>query len=103
MAIKHEESQQPNNPPLSQTRRSALKQMLVGTGVAAGAAVLPDKWSKPMVDKVLVPAHAQTSTTTPQPPRQLRTVPPNISLTIQKTAIRWHLFLEIAAHYSIHG
>jgi hypothetical protein len=35
--------------------------MLVGTGVAAGALTLPGKWVKPVVDKVLVPAHAQTS------------------------------------------
>lgn len=69
MAIKHEESQQPDSTPLSQTRRSALKKMLVGTGVAAGAAALPSKWTKPIVDKVLVPAHAQTSTTTTVPPQ----------------------------------
>lgn len=43
------------------SRRKALKKMLVGAGVAAGAAGLPSKWAKPVVDKVLVPAHAQTS------------------------------------------
>ncbi len=64
MTTKYEESK-PTNTDLSQTRRSALKKMLVGTGVVAGAAALPDKWAKPIVDKVLVPAHAQTSTTTP--------------------------------------
>ena len=61
MAIKHEEPQQSNSTPISQTRRSALKKMLVGTGVAAGTALLPERWAKPIVDKVLVPAHAQTS------------------------------------------
>ena len=61
MTLNHENSQRPINPPLSQTRRSALKKMLVGAGMAAGAAALPDKWAKPVADKVLVPAHAQTS------------------------------------------
>ena len=49
MVIKHEESQQPDSKPLSETRRSALKKMLVGTGVAAGTAALPDKWTKPII------------------------------------------------------
>lgn len=61
MASKNEESPQPNNTPLSQTRRSALKKMLVGTGVAAGTVALPSEWTKPLVDRVLVPTHAQTS------------------------------------------
>lgn len=41
--------------------------MLVGTGAAAGAAVLPGKWTKPVVDKIMIPAHAQTSNVTPTP------------------------------------
>lgn len=64
MAAGHQESSTSDRSTVSQTRRSALKKMLVGTGVAAGAAVLPDKWTKPVVDRILVPAHAQTSTTT---------------------------------------
>ncbi len=54
--------------PPGSSRRAALKKMLVGTGAVAGAVALPGKWTQPLVDKVLVPAHAQTSPTTTQPP-----------------------------------
>lgn len=40
-------------------RRAVLRRSL---GIAAGAAVLaPTQWKKPIVDSVLLPAHAQTS------------------------------------------
>lgn len=61
MATKRKESQEPNKTPLSQTRRSVLKKMLVGTGVASGAAALPEKWTKPFIEAVILPTHAQTS------------------------------------------
>ncbi len=71
MASEHESSteeanpQLPSNTPDSRARRAALKKMIVGTGVATGVALLPERWAKPVVDRVQVPAHAQTS---PQPP-----------------------------------
>lgn len=43
--------------PLS--RRRLLK--AIGGGTVAGATLLPGHWSKPIVDTVLLPAHAQTS------------------------------------------
>lgn len=43
------------------SRRSALKTIITGTGVATGLTALPGKWVKPMVDIVLVPAHAEIS------------------------------------------
>jgi hypothetical protein len=64
MPNKDEKPQQPNDTTLSQARRSALKKILVGTSVAVGAAVVPSKWAKPIVNRVMVPAHAQTSPTT---------------------------------------
>ena len=52
----------------SVSRRRLLKQIGVAGAVTGAAAMLPAKWAKPVVDKVLVPAHAQTSpTTTPTP------------------------------------
>ena len=47
-------------------RRKALRKLLVGGGIVGASTQLPDKWTKPLVDSVLVPAHAQTSVT-PQP------------------------------------
>ena len=45
-------------------RRQVLKKILLGGGLAAGSAILPDKWAKPVVDVIIAPAHAQTSPTT---------------------------------------
>ena len=42
-------------------RRSVLKKMVVGGGVAATAKMMPDEWQKPVVESVILPAHAGTS------------------------------------------
>lgn len=41
-------------------RRRAVRNILTGSGIVAGAAT-SGKWSKPLVDAVVLPAHAQTS------------------------------------------
>src|SRR5690606_9791622 len=41
-------------------RRALLKALTLGTG-AVGAAKLPTVWTKPVVDSVALPAHAQTT------------------------------------------
>jgi hypothetical protein len=45
------------------TRRDAVKNILAGSTLAAGAAT-SSVWVKPVVDAVVTPAHAQTSTPT---------------------------------------
>ncbi|HHD63480.1 MAG TPA: twin-arginine translocation signal domain-containing protein [Desulfobulbaceae bacterium] len=63
-----------NNESISTSRRKALKTIAAGTAVA-GTMALTGKWSKPVVDTIILPAHAQatnpegpvTSTTTPAP------------------------------------
>ncbi len=47
------------------SRRKVLRKILIGGGIAAGAGFLPDKWAKPVVDFIVVPAHAQLSPTAP--------------------------------------
>ncbi|MDZ7842753.1 MAG: twin-arginine translocation signal domain-containing protein [Gammaproteobacteria bacterium] len=48
-------------PKANGSRRSALKRLGAG-GVAAGAAAaLPGAWTRPVVESVMLPAHAQTS------------------------------------------
>lgn len=42
----------------SEGRRLLLKSLAAG---GAAAAFLPDKWTKPVIDRILVPAHAQGS------------------------------------------
>jgi len=42
-------------------RRNALKKIIAGTGAAGVVASAPEKWSKPMVDAITLPAHATTS------------------------------------------
>ena len=46
-------------------RREALRRILAGGGIVIGADVLPDKWSNPVVDSVILPAHAATSLADP--------------------------------------
>ena len=45
-------------------RRRILKTLLAGGGVIAGAKALPEKWAKPVVESVVLPAHAQGSPVT---------------------------------------
>ena len=56
---------------ISRSRRKALKTIAAGTAVA-GSMALAGKWSKPVVDTIILPAHAQATnaiepTTTPTP------------------------------------
>lgn len=45
----------------SSDRRAALKKLLIGAGVMTGAHVLPEEWTKPVINSIVVPVHAQTS------------------------------------------
>ncbi len=42
-------------------RRSSLKRILVGGGIISAGSQVPDKWVRPVVDSVMLPAHAQAS------------------------------------------
>jgi hypothetical protein len=46
---------------MSESRRKLLKVIASGTGVFALGAALPGRWTKPVVEAVLLPAHAQHS------------------------------------------
>ncbi len=43
------------------SRRKLLKSIAVGSGAVAAGSAIPKKWSKPLVDSVVLPAHAQTT------------------------------------------
>ena len=43
------------------SRRKLLKSIAVGSGAIVAGKKLPDSWSRPVVDSVMLPAHAQTS------------------------------------------
>ena len=45
----------------SKNRRKLLKSIAAGSGVVVAGKSLPDNWSRPVVDSVMLPAHAQTS------------------------------------------
>ncbi|MBI3796006.1 MAG: nucleotidyltransferase family protein, partial [Deltaproteobacteria bacterium] len=50
-------------------RRAALLKILAGGGAIAGAKLLPSAWTKPIINTIIVPAHAQmTGATSPPPP-----------------------------------
>ncbi len=51
-----------NSKTTSFRRRRALKQLAAGGAAAGVLAAMPSKWSRPVVEAVFLPAHAQTST-----------------------------------------
>jgi len=59
--IENKREYQDNETASVPSRREALKKIAMGGTIAFGASALPPRWTKPIVDKVLVPAHAQTS------------------------------------------
>jgi hypothetical protein len=54
-----------NDKNIDTQRRQALKKILAGSSIVGASAVVPDKWVKPVVNAVVLPAHAQAS---PPPP-----------------------------------
>ncbi len=65
LAAKEAELEKNRNKGLNSSRRKVLKALATG-GTVAGALALTGKWSKPVVDTVILPAHAQaTNATTP--------------------------------------
>lgn len=54
----------PQNLPENQARRKTLKKLVIGASALAGYSMLPEKWTKPIVEQIILPAHAQTSGTT---------------------------------------
>lgn len=49
----------------SESRRKLLKSIAAGTGTIVVGKSLPENWTKPVVNSVMLPAHAQTSVCTP--------------------------------------
>ncbi|BHH81993.1 hypothetical protein [Desulforhopalus sp. 52FAK] len=49
----------------NQDRRTAVKKIAAGVGVLAGCSVLPERWTKPIVGGINLPAHAATSGAAP--------------------------------------
>lgn len=47
------------------SRRKLLKSIAAGSGVIVAGKQLPESWKRPVVDSVLLPAHATTSCVTP--------------------------------------
>ena len=73
---------QENNP----ERRKVLKSTLAG-GAVITTSVLPEKWSKPAVDAVVIPSHALMTAGGGGPGSGVTTVPPgNTSTTTTTTS-----------------
>ena len=45
----------------NENRRKLLNSLAAGSGAVIAGKSLPESWSKPVVDSVMLPAHAQTS------------------------------------------
>lgn len=59
--MQNQEKNSAENVPENQDRRKIIKKIAVGAGVLAGYNVLPDKWIRPFVGQITLPAHAATS------------------------------------------
>jgi hypothetical protein len=46
---------------VDQGRREAMQKIAVGVGFLAGCSVLPETWTEPIIGRIVLPAHAQTS------------------------------------------
>ena len=42
-------------------RRSAMRKIAISAGVLAGISVLPERWTRPIIGQIVLPAHAATS------------------------------------------
>ncbi len=49
------------NLPKNQARRKTIKKLVIGAGALAGYSMLPEQWTKPIIEQIILPAHAQTS------------------------------------------
>ncbi|GMR06033.1 MAG: hypothetical protein BMS9Abin25_0614 [Gammaproteobacteria bacterium] len=58
---KENKSDKESNDEKLEKRRQALKNILAGSGTVVTAAALQDKWAKPVIESVVLPAHAQAS------------------------------------------
>lgn len=69
------------------TRPAARRRLLttLGAGAAASAA-LPTRWTKPIADSVLLPAHAQTSSVEPPPTSPVEPPLPCVGFAV---TLRW--------------
>ncbi|HSH42360.1 MAG TPA: hypothetical protein VK973_09585, partial [Arenicellales bacterium] len=47
--------------PHANSRRKLLKSALLGGGAAAALYSAPERWTRPVIEAVSLPAHAQTS------------------------------------------
>ena len=77
---KHQSSSAENN-----SRRKVLKSTLAG-GVVITTTIKSEEWVKPVVNSVIIPAHAQTSVTTTMEPttttmQPTTTLNPNANVT----------------------
>ena len=61
--LKTNELQQANNPCVSGGKRRVLKSVALA---GAAAAVLPSQWKKPVLNSIVLPAHAQSSPICPE-------------------------------------
>lgn len=50
-----------------EARRRILKKMAVGGGIVTASQVMPERWIKPVIDSVILPAHADLSGNTTRP------------------------------------
>lgn len=70
-----------------ESRRKLLKSIATGSGAVVVGKTLPESWSRPVVDSVMLPAHAQASLPPLCDPYRERGIATTILLTIAPTSL----------------
>lgn len=84
-----ENTKDDNKQAVNTPKRRSVKTLVTGASVVAGASFMaPKAWKKPVVDSIVLPAHAQMTATTTIPPvttTSQQTTPPPPTTTQQTT------------------
>lgn len=57
-----------NSKLINEKRRSAVRKLILGSSILGVSQFAPKQWATPVINTVILPAHAQTSTTTTTSP-----------------------------------
>jgi hypothetical protein len=68
-----------------ESRRKLLKSIAAGSGAIVAGKSLPEEWKKPVVDSIMLPAHAQTSPAPSPAPETCSTI--NVTFSFTTTVI----------------
>lgn len=80
------------------TKRGLIKALGASAGVLAATNILPEKWVKPVVNSIMLPAHAQvTPSTDPCPEFEFQQCEITVGGTVYSTTMSTETFMHMTA------